>query len=139
MLTFVELLRSRMHREARFSKHYEKINKDDEFHLEGLKLKSDEEPCGKFIPIIGVSEYVLFTSLGLYWIEKDNSTFFAYEDLLRVDTEDITKNPMKNIVLITKQSERIKFPKEYSVPLISIFHFKFFIAKILGAYQVRNK
>lgn len=139
MLTFVELLRSRMHREARFSKHYEKINKDDDFQIEGFKFKSGEEPCGKFIPIIGVSEYVLFTSLGLYWIEKDNSTFFAYEDLLRVDTENITKNPMKNIVLITKQSERIKFPKEYPVPLISIFNFTIFMVRILNAYWMRNK
>ena len=68
-LTFVEMVRSLMYREARFSKHYERINADDDFHVEGLKLKPDEEPCGKFFPIPGLPEYVLFTSLGLHWIE----------------------------------------------------------------------
>ena len=117
---------------------YELFEKDDDFQIEGLTLKPDEEACGKFIPVLSLpTEYVLLTTSGLHWVEGDKATFLAYADIKKIDSSKLSKLQIKTIVLITNQSKSINFPKEYEFPVPILFPFSGFIARLVRGYRRR--
>ena len=68
----------------------------------------------------------------------NNTTFLSYDDIEEIDSDDFVKGQMRWVTLITKDSQRIKFPKEYPVPIPIFLSFAMFIAKVVVGYTKRK-
>ena len=139
MLSFVETIKSRIYREARYSKHYVKITDENRLKIEeDSQVKTGEILCGQFMPIIDEAAYILFTNFGMYWIENERTKTFLYEDLSEVDIASSRKKHLRTIVLITKSGQAIDFPKMYEYPVLEFLAFSMFVVRVLDAYKQRQ-
>ncbi|MEQ8674773.1 MAG: hypothetical protein RLP44_17415 [Aggregatilineales bacterium] len=139
MLSFVETIKSRIHKQARHSKNYVKITDENRLKIEtAAETETGEILCGLFIPVIHETAYILFTDLGMHWVENEQKTTFLYANLSEVDIARSRKKHLRTIVLITKSGQEIDFPKMYEYPVLEFLAFSIFVVRVLDAYKARQ-